>query len=111
MGGAAAVRGHGEHALAVGLAVLQEGFPARMAAHGGVLVVIESGAAHQAVFHGKAQRLDQVQAAARVGGQADHIAGVGRNLRRDENDMEHGAYCLAPAPAASVRGYAPAPWR
>src|SRR6185295_10516706 len=49
----------------------------------------EARAPQLAVFHGEAQRLDQVQARAGVGGQPDHVAGVGRNLRIDQDDVEH----------------------
>ncbi|MNS70144.1 hypothetical protein D3C72_1034840 [compost metagenome] len=61
-----------------------------MALGGGILVVIEACAAHVAVFHGKSQRLDQVQAAAGIGAQADHIAGIGGDFWLDQDDVEHG---------------------
>lgn len=54
------------------------------------LAIIQPGAAHPGVINGKSQRFDQVQTRARIGAQADHIAGIGRNLRLVEDDMEHG---------------------
>jgi hypothetical protein len=71
-------------------------------AHLGVLVVVEAGAPQVAVVHREAQRLDQVQGAAGVGREADHVAGVGRDLGRDEHDVEH-ARIVAVQPGASVR--------
>ena len=56
----------------------------------GVLVVVEPGAAQQLVVHRKAERLHQVQRAAGVGRQPDHVAGVGRDLGFDQDDAEHG---------------------
>ena len=91
------MRGHGEHALALRLTGLKEDVPAGVAGHIGVLVIVQSGAAHMPVFHGKAQRLDQMQAAARIGGQTDDIARVGRDLGRHKNDMKHGALLCSPA--------------
>jgi hypothetical protein len=74
----------------------QQGRPARVPAHLGVLVVVEAGAAHVLVVHREAERLDQVQRAAGVGRQPDDVAGVGRDLGRDQDDAEH--------QASSVRG-------
>lgn len=64
--------------------------PAGVAPQLGIFVVIEAGSAQQFVFHGETQGLNQVQAAARVGGQPDHVAGVGRDFRVDQDDVEHG---------------------
>ncbi len=86
----AALRGERKHALGRRRAGVQQGLPVGMAAHVGPLVVVQPGAAHQAVFHRKPQRLHQVQGAAGVGSQADHVAGVGRNLGFDQDDVEHG---------------------
>ena len=36
---------------------------------------------------------DQVQRAARIGCQANHVAGVGRDFGFDQNDMKHAPYC------------------
>ncbi len=60
-----------------------------MPMHGGVFVVIEPRSAQQLVVHRKTQRLDEMQLAAGVGGQADHVAGVGRDFGVDENDAKH----------------------
>ena len=72
---------------------VQQCAPVHMAAHRRVLVVVQPGASQLPVVHVKAQRLDQMQRTAGVGCQADHIAGVGRNFRRDQNDMEHRRHC------------------
>jgi hypothetical protein len=67
-------------------------------------VVIQPGAAQQPVFHVEAQRLDQVQGAAGVGRQADHVAGVGRDLGVDEHDAEHGRIVAAVVAGLSGQG-------
>jgi hypothetical protein len=74
---------------------LQQGFPVAVALHARIFVVVEPRAAQAPVVHGKAQRLDQVQLAAGVGREADHVTGVGRDFRFDEDDAEHGAHCRA----------------
>jgi hypothetical protein len=67
-----------------------------MAFDAGVLVVIQAGSAHLFVLHGKAQRLNQMQAAARVGGQTDDVAGVGWNFGLNQNDVKHAVFrCLS----------------
>ena len=48
------------------------------------------------------ERLHQVQRAAAVRTQADHVAGVGRDLGLNENDRRHGAR-IQSAPGGSVR--------
>jgi hypothetical protein len=107
MGGLAAVRGHGKHAVVRRLHGVQKGLPVGMAAHAGVLVVVQPCAAHVAVFHGKAQGLNQVQLAASVGCQANDVACIRWNLRLYKNNMEHGgvlsAFGLAPGGAYGVR--------
>ncbi len=60
-----------------------------MRAHVSHCVVIETGAAHRLETDVEADRLHQVQGAARVGAQADDVARVGRDLRLDEHDVEH----------------------
>ena len=57
--------------------------------HGGVLVVVEAGAAQARVVEREAQRLDQVQPRAGVRAQADDVAGVGRDFGLVEDDVEH----------------------
>ena len=47
------------------------------------------GALELLVVHRKAERFDQVQRAAGVGREPDHVAGVGRDLGVDEDDVEH----------------------
>ena len=68
----------------------------------GELVIVEAGAAQQPVFHREAERLHQMQRGAGVGREADDVAGVGRNLRLDQDDVEHGA-SSAPRDAACGR--------
>ena len=79
-----------EQAAGVGLHGLQEAVPVGMAAQFGVFVVIQPGAPQQLVVHREAQRLDQVQLAAGVGTEPDHVAGVRRDFGVDEDDVEHG---------------------
>ena len=55
-------------------------------AHG--VPVVEPGALEGAVVDAEAQRLDQMQRAAGRGAQPRDVAGVGRNLRFDEHDVE-----------------------
>ena len=51
---------------------------------------IEAGTAQPLFVHAEAQRMDQMQVGAGVGGETDDIAGVRRNLRFIEDDMQHG---------------------
>ena len=90
---ALAARGQGKAPRGIRLAGSEKSAPIRMPAHVGPLVVIQPGAAQQAVVHGKAQRLNEVQRAARIGRQADDVAGVGRNFGFNQNDVKHGANC------------------
>ena len=59
-----------------------------------VLVVVEAGALQFAIVEPEAQRLDQMQLGAGIGGKPDHVAGIGRNLRMDENDGDHAGSSL-----------------
>jgi hypothetical protein len=54
-------------------------------------VVIQASATHLFVLHGKAQWLDQMQAATRIGSQTDDVAGVGWDFGLNQNDMKHAA--------------------
>ncbi len=99
-----AARGQGEQPLRRGAGLLQKGNPVGVAAHVGVLVVVQPGAPHQLVVHGKAQRLDQVQRAAGVRAQADHVARVRRDFGVDEDDVEHGGRRMIVA--ASIHPFA-----
>ena len=56
----------------------------------GKFVIIQPGAAQLLMFHVKPQRFDQVQLHAGIGAEADDIAGVGRNFRFKQDNMEHG---------------------
>ena len=60
-----------------------------MLCHGRHLVVIESGAAHPRVVDGETERVHEVQRGTDVGAHADHVAGVRRDLRLIEDDVEH----------------------
>src|SRR5262249_16947251 len=55
------------------------------------LVVVEPGALEAAVVHGKAERLDEVEPTAGVRREPDDVAGIRRDLRLDEDDVEHQA--------------------
>src|SRR5262245_4451778 len=52
------------------------------------LVVVEACAADGLALDIKAQGSDQVQGAARIRAETDHIAGIGRDLRLKEHDVE-----------------------
>ena len=66
-----------------------------------MLVVVQPRALQQAVLHREAERLHEVQRAAGVRRQADHVARVRRDLGLDEDDVEH--RCRAGQAAAGVR--------
>lgn len=91
---AAAFGGECKHALLYGLCTLQKVLPVGIALHIGVFVIVQSGTAHVAVFHGKSQRFDQVQVAAGIGGQADDVTCVGWNFRVDKDDVHTAAECV-----------------
>ena len=55
-------------------------WPIGVAFDAGVFVVIQASASHLLVFHGKAQRFNQMEFATGVGGQANHIARVRWNF-------------------------------
>ncbi len=55
-----------------------------------VFVIVQAGALELLVAEVKAQGLDQVQARAGIGAQADHIARVGRNFGLEQDDIEDG---------------------
>ena len=78
--------GHGSvHAV-------QKGCPVLVHGHGCEFMIIQPRTAHLGVVDGKAQRFDEVQGAAGVGTQADDVAGVGRDLGLDKDDVEHGGW-------------------
>lgn len=54
------------------------------------LLVVEAGAAHCLARELEAERLHDVERRAAVGAQADDVAGIGRDLRLEEHDVEHG---------------------
>src|SRR5690606_41863820 len=53
-------------------------------------VVVEARAAQARVVQFEPERPHQVQPGPGVGAQADGVAGIGRNFRADEYDVEHG---------------------
>jgi hypothetical protein len=57
--------------------------------HRGEVVIVEAGALQLPVLEGEAERLDEVQPRAGVGGEADDVAGIGRDLGMDEDDIKH----------------------
>ena len=53
-------------------------------------MIIEPGADQVLVVDRKAQGLDQMQRASRVGAETNGVARVGRNFGMNENDVKHG---------------------
>jgi hypothetical protein len=82
-------RGEGEASRRVRPGAADERLPRRVPSHARVLVIVQPGALQLLVVHREAERFDQVQRAAGVGGQPDHVAGVRRDLGVDEDDVEH----------------------
>ncbi len=68
---------------------VQEGVPIGVLLYLSVLMVIKPSSSHQLVLHGKTQGFNEVQLGACVGGQANDIARVGRNLRLVEDNLKH----------------------
>ncbi|MNN66136.1 hypothetical protein D3C81_1816930 [compost metagenome] len=68
----------------------QAAFQVAVALQGGVLVVVQPGAAQALVVQFEAEGFDQVQMAARVGAQPDNVAGIRRNFRLKQDDVKHG---------------------
>jgi hypothetical protein len=52
-----------------------------------IFVVIQAGASQACVVKRKAQGADQVKSGACVGTKSDHVAGIGRNFRAEQDDM------------------------
>lgn len=67
------------------------------------VVIIEPRSLQTLVVEAKPQRLHQVERRARVGAQANGIAGIRRNLRLEEHDVKHLEARAALAIAARVR--------
>ncbi len=65
------------------------GSPVRMHRDAGHRGVVQPGAAQLRVREVEAERFHQMQAATGIGAQADRVAGVGRDFRGDEDDVEH----------------------
>ena len=63
--------------------------------HGGQFVVVEAGAAHRLAVQAKSQRLHQVQLTTGVGREPNQVAGVRRNLRLEDDDVEHAPFSSA----------------
>ena len=55
----------------------------------GELVIIQAGAAQALVIPHKTERFNQMQAIAGVGTQADDVAGIRRNFRLVQNNIQH----------------------
>ena len=62
-----------------------------MHGHRREVVVVQAGPAQLGFGQLEAERLDQMQLAARRRDHADRIAGVGRDARREEHHFEHNA--------------------
>ena len=71
----------------------QEGLPAGVLIDLRILVIVQTGTTQLAVVHREAQWLHQMQCAARVGSQPDDVAGVGRYLGLNQNNVKHGLNC------------------
>ena len=56
----------------------------------GEFVIVQAGSQQLLVLQRKPQRFDQVQLRAGIGTESDDVAGVRRNFRLKENDVEHG---------------------
>ena len=54
-----------------------------------VLVIIEAGPLQACIIEGKAQRSDQMQPRTGVRAQANHVAGIRRDLGTMQDDIEH----------------------
>ena len=70
------------------------GRPVCVDGHVGQVAVVQSGTLELLVLEVEAERLDQVQAGAGIRREADDVAGVGRDLRMDEDDVEHGRWVV-----------------
>src|SRR6185369_11280734 len=56
----------------------------------GEFVIVQSGAYQLLVIQRKSQRLYKMQHGAGIGAEPDDVAGVRRNFRLIQNDVEHG---------------------
>ncbi|MPN04156.1 hypothetical protein SDC9_151392 [bioreactor metagenome] len=90
-----ALGGEREHALGVGAFGFDQRGEGLVDLERGVFVVVEPGALQLLVVEFEAERLDEVELAAGVGGEADDVAGVGRDFGFDENDVQHAAIVVA----------------
>ena len=79
--------GHGEHAA------ILEAFRAvgPIVVHGerGKFMVVQSGSHQLLIIQQESERFYKMQPGARIGTETDDIAGVGRDFRLIENDVEH----------------------
>ncbi len=57
--------------------------------HGRQVCIVEASPADVLALQRKAQRLHQVQRATGIGTEPDDVAGVGWDLRPEEDDVEH----------------------
>ena len=64
------------------------------------VVIIQTRAAQMRIIKVKAQRLHQVQLSASNRRQTDSIAGIARNLRGIEKNLEHVPKCTAQPPTS-----------
>ena len=72
----------------------QEGSPVLVHFHCRVIVIVKPGTLHFGVVKGETEWLDQVQLGARVGAQANDVAGVGWNFGFYQYDVEQGLLLL-----------------
>jgi hypothetical protein len=59
----------------------------------GELVVIQAGTPHRLAVQAESQRLDEMQLAAGIGREPDQVAGVGRDLGLEYDQVKHGSRC------------------
>ena len=90
----AAFRGQGKYSVFVGLVFVEKVVPVPVNFDGGKFVVVQPGPAHFGVVKGKSQGFDQMELCAGVGAKADDVAGIGRDFRFDQDNVEYGFPCL-----------------
>ena len=54
-----------------------------------VFMIIQTGSAQSAIVKFESQGLNKMQFGTRIGAESDYIAGIGRDLRLIEGDVEH----------------------
>ena len=60
-----------------------------MLGHGNKFMVVEARAAQRPLIHIESERVNEMQPSPDIGAQTDDVAGIGRNLRLIQNQVEH----------------------